>query len=136
VRRDHLDSARGELRVEAVAIVRTVPDELFGQCFYESGIERFEDELCFMALTTRNPDGDRKAMAVCHGHDLGRFAAASDPNLKAPLFAPAWLPSMNASVRSIFPRCRRSSASAVRTRSNTPSRSHFWKRSWQVWYGG
>ena len=40
------------------------------------------------------------------------------------------------SVRSIFPRCRRSSASAVRTRSNTPSRSHFGKRSWQFWYGG
>jgi hypothetical protein len=42
-----------------------------------------------MALTTRNPDGDRKTMAVCHCHDLGRFAASSFPNQKTPFFAPA-----------------------------------------------
>jgi hypothetical protein len=62
------------------------------------------DELRFMALTARSPYGDRKAMTVCHCHDLGRFAASSDPNFKAPLFAPACVPSMNASVKSIFPR--------------------------------
>jgi hypothetical protein len=89
-----------------------------------------------MALTARSPHGDRKTMTVCHGHDLGRFAASSDSNLKAPLLAPAWVPSMNASLRSILPRCRRSSASALSILSSTPSRSHFWNRSWHVWYGG
>jgi hypothetical protein len=39
-------------------------------------------------------------------------------------------------VRSSFPRARKSSASVVRMRSKTPSRSHFWNRSWHVWYGG
>jgi hypothetical protein len=92
--------------------------------------------LRFMALTTRNPDGDRKTIAVCHRHDLGRFAASSFPNKRAPFFAPAWLPSMKASVRSTLPRSSRSRARAARIRSNTPSRSHFWNRRWHVAKGG
>jgi len=94
VGRDQLDATLGKLRIEPIAIVRLVADELVRQLLYESRVERFEDELRFMTFTARNPDGDRKAMAVCHCHDLGRFAAASDSNRKAPLFAPAWLPSM------------------------------------------
>ena len=66
--------------------------------------ERVVDERDFISLTTRNPHGDRKTMAVRHCHELGRFAASSDSNKRTPLFAPAWEPSMNASVRSIFPR--------------------------------
>lgn len=133
---DHLDAALGELSIETIAVVCTVADQFRGQRLHESRVEGVEDELRFMALTTRNPDGDRKAMAVCHCHDLGRFAASSDANLRAPLFAPAWVPSMNASVRSTLPRSRRSSASAVSIRSRTPSRSHFWNRSWHVCGGG
>jgi hypothetical protein len=69
-----------------------------------------------MALTTSNPCGDRKTIAVCHCHDLGRFAAASDSNARPPFLAPAWEPSMYASLRSSFPRSRRSSASPVSSR--------------------
>jgi hypothetical protein len=104
VRRDHLDPVAPEVVVEFVAVVGAISDELFGEAFYESRGERVVDELRFMSLTTRSPDGDRKTMTVCHCHDLGRLAASSDPNFKTPLFAPAWVPSMNASVRSIFPR--------------------------------
>lgn len=136
VRRYHLDAELSEFRIETIAVVRTVADQPFGQRLHESRIERVDYELRFMALTARNPDGERKAMAVCHCHDLGRLAASSDPNLKTPLLAPAWVPSMNASVRSSFPRSRRSSASAASTRSSTPSRSHFWNRSWHVCGGG
>lgn len=136
VRRNHLDATCGELRVETVAVVRAIADQPLRERRDEAGVEGVEDELRLMALTTRCPHGDRKAMAVCHGHDLGCLAASSDPNLKTPLFAPAWVPSMNVSVRSILPRRRKSSASAVRMASSTPSRSHFWKRSWHVWYGG
>jgi hypothetical protein len=136
VRRNHFDPALGELCVERVTVVGLVADQLFGELVEEGSVECVGDEERFMALTTRNPDGDRKAMAVCHRHDLGRFAASSNSNLKTPLFAPACVPSMYASVRSSFPRARKSSASVVRMRSKTPSRSHFWNRSWHVWYGG
>jgi hypothetical protein len=104
VRRDHLDSEFAEFGVQTVAVVGTIADEAFRKRLQEPSAERFEDELRFMSLTTRNPDGDRKTMAVCHCHDLGRLAASSFANKSAPFFAPAWLPSMKASVRSSFPR--------------------------------
>ena len=89
-----------------------------------------------MALTTSNPSGDRKAIAVCHCHDLGRLAASSLSNARSPFLAPAWVPSMYASVRSSFPRVRRSSARALSTLWSTPVWDQAWKRRWQVWYGG
>jgi hypothetical protein len=101
---DHFHPVAAQIVVELVAIVGAVSDELFGDPLYESRGERVVDELRFMALTTRSPYGDSKTMTVCRGHDLGRLAASSDPNLKTPLFAPAWVPSMKASVRSILPR--------------------------------
>ncbi len=41
-------------------------------------------------------------MAICHCHDLGRFAASSPPNKRAPFFfAPAWLPPMKGDAESV-----------------------------------
>ena len=94
MRRDHFDAHQGEIGVQGVAIVGHVPDKALGKCSQEALLERAFDKLRFMTLTTRNPDGDRKTMAVDHCHDLGRFAASSFANLKTPLFAPAWEPSM------------------------------------------
>src|SRR5207245_6445425 len=101
---DHLDTALGQLGVERVAVVGAVPDQLLRKCTDETRFQGVDDELRFMSRTTRNPTGDRKAIAVCHCHDLGRFAASSDTNQRTPLFAPAWEPSMYASVRSSLPR--------------------------------
>lgn len=115
-----------ELGVERVAVVGAVADQSLGDFFDEPRVERVDDELALSALTTCNPHGDRKAIAVCHCHDLGRLAAASDPNIRAPLFAPAWEPSMYASVRSNLPRSRRSSATAVSSANSVPSSTHFW----------
>ena len=89
VRGDEFDAVITQLGVELIAVVGAIADELFRKRTYEPRGKRVVDELRFMALSTRSPDGDRKAMAVCHCHDLGRFAAASDPNIKTPLFAPA-----------------------------------------------
>lgn len=125
MRGNELGTPRCEADAQREAVVSLVAYKIDRDLVYEACVERVEDQLRFMALTTRNPDGDRKAMAVCHCHDLGRFAASSDANLKTPLFAPAWVPSMYASVRSSLPLARRSSASAVRIRSKTPSLSHF-----------
>ena len=77
---DHLDAELLQLGVEGVAVIGAVTDEALGQLLQEPLPERFDDELRFIALTTRNPDGDRKAMAVCHCHDLGRLAASSSSN--------------------------------------------------------
>jgi hypothetical protein len=110
-----------DLRVEFVAVVRFVPNHSLGRFLDEATFERFDGELAFMALTTSNPGGDRKTIAVCHCHDLGRFAAASDSNARPPFLAPAWEPSMYASVRSSRPLSRRSCASAVSKRWSTPS---------------
>jgi hypothetical protein len=89
VGRDHLDALTRQIGVESVAVVGHVADQAFGQRLEESLLKRAQDELCFMTLTTRNPDGDRKTMAVDHCHDLGRLAASSSANIKTPLFAPA-----------------------------------------------
>ena len=111
---DHLDAELGELGIEWVTVVGFVADQARRQLLYESSSEGVDNEFLLISLTTCNPDGERKAIAVCHCHDLGRLAASSDPNKSAPLFAPAWEPSMNASVRS--PRSLRSSASFRSTR--------------------
>jgi hypothetical protein len=74
-----------------------------------------------------NPDGDRKTSAVCNGHDLGPLAALGFSDAAPPFLAPAKEPSMKLSLRSIFPRARRSRASASRIRLNTPLRLQRWK---------
>jgi len=94
VRRNHLDAFGGELGIEWIAVVCGVADELLGQWCNEASVQSLDDELLLISRTTRNPTGDRKTMAVCHRHDLGRFAASSLSNQRAPLLAPAWEPSM------------------------------------------
>lgn len=89
VRRDHLDAALLKRRVETVTVVRAVAYEAPRQLGEEGSVKGVEDELGLIALTARNPHGDRKTMTVCHCHDLGRLAASSSANFKAPLFAPA-----------------------------------------------
>jgi hypothetical protein len=90
MRRDELGAQLElELLVESVAVVSLVADQDVRGFFNEARVEGVDDELALMSCTACSPGGDRKAIAVCHCHDLGRFAAASDPNIKAPLFAPA-----------------------------------------------
>jgi hypothetical protein len=73
-------------------------------------------------------DGDRKTMAVANRHDFAALTAASRTDGGAHFFAELKLASMKASLRSSFPRSRRSSASRCKTRSNRPLRCHAWKR--------
>lgn len=75
-------------------------------------------------------------MSVRNCHDLGPFAAFRLANTKTPFFAELKVPSMKASCKSIPPRSRKSSAMTRNARSMVPSRTHCWKRRWQVWYGG
>ena len=81
---DHLHPQLRQLRIKRVAVVSPVTDDTFRQPHYESRPEGIEHEGCFMLLTTRNPDGDRKTIAVCHFDDL------SDPHLTTNTLAARW----------------------------------------------
>jgi hypothetical protein len=73
-----------------------------------------------------------KTMAICHGHDLGSFAAFGFANSEAPLFAGAKLASMKAWRTSIVPLSFKSKASTSRIRFITPERTHCCKPRWHV----
>jgi hypothetical protein len=68
--------------------------------------------------------------------DFRTLAALGGPHREPPFFAPVKEASIKASSRSNFPRPCSSSARARKIRSSLPSRTHCWKRRWQVWYGG
>jgi hypothetical protein len=72
--------------------------------------------------------GERKTMAVADRHDFAAFAAASRSDSRAPFFAELKLASMKDSLKSSFPRSRKSSASFCSSRVSNPDRCHCWKR--------
>src|SRR6185295_7427299 len=113
---------------QRIAVVGSVTDEPLGHLAKETVVERLFDESDLVRRSTCNGYRDRKTRAVCNGHDLGPLAAFRLTNASTPFFALAKVPSTNASLKSIRPRSRRSSASAFTIFSNTPSRTHFWKR--------
>jgi hypothetical protein len=101
-----------ETRVELVAIVRLVADESFGELGEEATIKGAIYERNFMRRSTLDADGDRKTRTVCNGHDLGPLAALGFPDATPPFLALTNVPSMNASLKSSWPRSRKSLASA------------------------
>ncbi len=125
-----------QVLVQGVAIVGLVADQAGRRGPAEARAEGLLDQSALMWRSTRNPEGERKTMAVRNCHDLGPFSAARWTNTIAPFFALLKEASMKASSRSRAPRSNRSSAKARRMRSRRPSRTHCWNRRWQVWYGG
>jgi hypothetical protein len=71
-----------------------------------------------------------------HSVPLAPFAAACWTNCTAPFFCPAEGGVNKRLRRSSWPRARRSSAKRRKTLTSLPTRTHCWKRRWQVWYGG
>jgi hypothetical protein len=67
-------------------------------------------------------------MAVADRHDFAAFTAASRADSRAPFFAELKLASMNDSLKSSFPRSRKSSANFCSSAVNNPERCHCWKR--------
>src|SRR5690606_23147201 len=125
-----------QLRVEPVAIVGLVADQLVGRERDVRGIERLLNELHFVGRSACCANGDRKTMAVCNCHDLRPLPALCFPNVRTPFFALANVPSMKHSRTSMPPRSNRSSARACRIFVKTPAFCHFWNQRWQVGYGG
>jgi len=129
VRRDqfHMEMFAYPL-IQRIAVVRFIADQSL-RCFAEeSPLERGFDERGFIRRSADHVHGDRKTMAVCDCHDFAAFAAFCRADTRAPFFAELKLASMNDSLRSSFPRSRRSSASFCSKRVNSPERCHCWKR--------
>ena len=125
-----------EAFVKRVAVVGLVANQAPERLVDPGTVECGLDEGDLMRRSAGHVCGDRKTSAVCNGHDLAALAALGLAHAGPPFFAPLKEPSMKASLRSIPPRRRRSSAKAVRILSKTPARTQFWKYRWQVWYGG
>jgi hypothetical protein len=129
VRRDELHTvAFLDALVQGITVVRTVADHSFGEFGEEALVESGFDELGFMRRSAGQVHGERKTMAVCDCHDFAAFAALCRANTRAPFFAPLKLASMKDSLRSSFPRSRKSSASFCSKRVSSPLRCQDWNR--------
>jgi hypothetical protein len=120
--------ALANLRVQRVTVVSAVANQALGSFGEEALLDRGSDEFCFMRRSAGHVHGERKTMAVADRHDFAAFAAASRADSRAPFFAELKLASMNVSLRSNFPRSRKSSASFWSSRVSSPERCHCWKR--------
>jgi len=110
VRRDELHAvALLEALVQGIAVVSTIADHSLGRFGKELSIQRGFDEFCFMRRSAGHVHGERKTMAVCDCHDFAAFAAFCRADTRAPFFGELKLASMKDSLRSSFPRSRKSS---------------------------
>jgi hypothetical protein len=137
MRGDHLDAiAVRQISVQAVAVVGFVADQPRREGVEEAVPEDAVDELALMWRSAFDTNGERKTVIIGESDDFRPFAALGGPDREAPFFAPVKEASMKASSSFSFPRACNSSASTRKMPSSLPSRTHCWKRRWQVWYGG
>ena len=114
--------------IERITVVGAVADHSFWFGSRETLLDGGFDEFRFMRRSAGDAAGDRKTMAVCDRHDFTAFSAASRADSRAPFFAELKLASMNDSLKSSFPRSRKSSANFWSSRVSNPERCHCWKR--------
>ena len=136
MRCDQLNALFAQPFVQGVAVVGSVTDQPFWLFLRKATFQRPFDQSDFMRRSTFNGYGDRKTSAICHCHELCTLAPLGFSHPAAPFLAITKLPSMKHSVKSSLPRSLTSFTSARNSFSNTPERTHCWKRRWQVWYGG
>jgi hypothetical protein len=135
--RYHLDAiALGQISIQAVAVIGFVADQSHREGVEEAVSEEAFDELALVRRSAFDTNGERKTVIVGESDDFRPFAAFGGPDREAPFFAPVKEASMKASFVFNFPRACNSSARARKMPSSLPSRTHCWKRRWQVWYGG
>src|SRR5271170_6703639 len=110
--------------IQRIAVIGFVADQSL-RCFaQESSLERGFDESGFIRRSADHVHGDRKTMAVCDCHDFAAFAAFCRADTRAPFFAELKLASMKASLRSSFPRSRKSPANVCSRLVSSPERCH------------
>jgi len=133
MRCDQFDTLFAQPFVQRITVVGSISDQLSRTLLCKAALERSFDQSNFMRRSTFNGYGDRKTSAICHCHELCTLAPLGFSHPAAPFFAMTKLPSMKHSLKSNLPRSLTSLTSARSTFSNTPARTHSWKRRWQVW---
>src|ERR1700757_3234636 len=115
VRADQLDSVLlGKSIDHCVAGISLIAKQSFRLVGHEAVLERSLDQLLLMRRSARNPEGDRKTMAVCDCHELAPFSDERSTNAIAPFFAPMKEASIKVSSRPSCPRANKSSDNAQR----------------------
>jgi hypothetical protein len=134
---DHRDAiALGQISIQAVAVVGFVADQSCGKGVEETLPEDSFDQLAFVRRSAFDTNRERKTVIIGESDDFRPLASLGRPDREAPFLAPVKEASIKASSTSSFPRVCNFLASTRKMRSNLSSRTHCWKRRWQVWYGG
>jgi hypothetical protein len=93
------------------------------------------DELAFVRRSAFDTNGERKTVRIGEDEDFRSLAAFGGPDREAPFLAPVKEASMKASSSWSFPQASNFLARTRKMHSSLPSRTHCWRRRWQVWYG-
>src|ERR1700675_678967 len=129
VRRDQFHPEMlADALIQRIAVVGFVADQSLRDFAEEAALECGLDERGFIRRSAGHVHGDRKTMAVCDCHDFAAFAAFCRADTRAPFFAPLKTAAMKDSLRSSFPRSRKSSASFRSNRVSNPLRCQDWNR--------
>ncbi len=86
--RDEFNAALlGKAAAQLAAVPSLVPDQSRRQFFHESSVESSFGEHTVDWVSWRTMDSERKTMAVCNRHDLGRLAGSTPSDAVPPFFA-------------------------------------------------
>jgi hypothetical protein len=76
-----------ESETQSLTVPGLVPNQSRWQLSYESSIESSLGEHTVESVSSVNIDSERKTMAVCNCHDLGRPTSTARPHAGPPFFA-------------------------------------------------
>ena len=113
------------------------PRSAFGELVEEASGQNSFHKPALGRRSAFDSDGERKTIARGDSDDLGALATILvGPIAKPPFWRSRMWHPRNASSKLSFPRSCRYLASRRNASTSLPSRTHCWKRRWQVWYGG
>ena len=130
VRRDERNPASCHPAAQAVTVIALVADQSARQAAMrrQPRLERFVDEAGVGRRGWREAYSQRKTLTLHQYHALCAFPAPGKPDVGAPFFAAAKVPSMNAVSHCSRPRASSSARNARQMRSHVPSSSQRFKR--------
>lgn len=91
---DHFYPVFGKLGIEAVGVIGVIANEAPNWLRNEDFRQSLLHQSHFVRGRTPGANGDRKAMALCDGHELGALAPLGFAHSGAPFFAGLKVPSM------------------------------------------
>lgn len=90
LRGDEIDASLARQSVtQRAAVPGLVSDQSWRKLSYESSVESSLGEHTVESVSSVNMQSERKTIAVCHCHDLGRLSGAANTDTRPPFFAGA-----------------------------------------------